>query len=157
MGTVAEEMKREVKKDVTSLRSALDWLASQGDVLETNVEVDPDLEITGVQKHLDGGPVLLFNNVKGKPHARAITNLLADMNVVDKLFGVTSPKERTRKIARAMTHPMEPVKVPRSQAPCQEEVITDDLDVNKYIAAIRHTALETELTIGSGISCVVGE
>src|SRR5713101_570638 len=131
------------KKDISSLRSALEWLDSQGDVLTTDVEVDPDLEITGVQKHLDGGPVLLFNNVKGMPHARAITNLLADMNVVDKLFGVASPKERTRKIAHAMTHPMEPVKVSRSQAPCQEEVITDDLDVNKYIAAIRHTALET--------------
>jgi gallate decarboxylase subunit C len=157
MGTVAEETKRGVKKDVASLRSALEWLATQGDVLETNVEVDPDLEITGVQKHLDGGPVLLFNNVKGKPHTRAITNLLADMNVVDKLFGFENPKERTRKIAHAMTHPMEPVRVPGSQAPCQEEVITDDLDVNKYIAAIRHTALETELTIGSGISCVVGD
>src|SRR6266852_1856936 len=157
MGTVAEEIKHEVKKDVTSLRSALAWLATQGDVLETDVEIDPDLEITGVQKHLDGGPVLLFNNVKGKPHARAITNLLADMNVVDKLFGVASPKERTRKIAHAMTHPMKPVEIAQSQAPCQEEVITDDLDVNKYIAAIRHTALETELTIGSGISCVVGD
>ena len=157
MGTVAEEIKRDAKKDVASLRSALEWLATQGDVLETNVEVDPDLEITGVQKHLDGGPVLLFNNVKGKPHTRAITNLLADMNVVDKLFGFASPKERTRKIAHAMTHPMEPVRVPRSQAPCQEEVITDDLDVNKYITAIRHTALETELTVGSGISCVVGD
>src|SRR5207302_7293285 len=50
-----------------------------------------------------------------------------------------------------------PVEVPQTVAPCQEEVITDDLDVNKYITAIRHTALESELTIGSGISCVVGE
>jgi gallate decarboxylase subunit C len=122
MATVAEEMKRGVKKEVTSLRSALEWLAAQGDVLETNVEVDPDLEITGVQKHLDGGPVLLFNNVKGKPHVRAITNLLADMNVVDKLFGFPNPTERTRKIAHSMTHPLKPVEVPQSQAPCQEEV-----------------------------------
>src|SRR5438128_12629370 len=135
MGTIAEQTKRGVKKDVASLRSALEWLTTQGDVLETNVEVDPDLEITGVQKHLDGGPVLLFNNVKGKPHTRAITNLLADMDVVDKLFGFESPKERTRKIAHAMTHPMKPVEIPQRQAPCQEEVITDDLDVNKYIAA----------------------
>src|SRR5438270_3174876 len=126
----AEDTKKEVGKDVTSLRSALEWLDTQGDVLRTDVEVDPDLEITGVQKHLDGGPVLLFNNVKGKPHARAITNLLADMNVVDKLFGFASPKERTRNIAHAMTHPMKPVEIPQRQAPCQEEVIIDDLDVN---------------------------
>ena len=158
MAAIADEKTMsEVKKANTSLRTALEWLATQGDVLETDVEIDPDLEVTGVQKHLDGGPVLLFNNIKGKPHVRAITNLLADMNVVDKLFGFANPTERTKKIAYAMTHPLKPVEIPQSTAPCQEEVITDDLDVNKYVTAIRHTALETELTIGSGISCVVGE
>ncbi len=155
--TVAEAEERAVKRDITSLRRALAFLASQGDLLTTDVEVDPDLEITGLQKHLDGGPVLLFNRVKGKPHARAITNLFSDINVVDRMFGFSSPTERVRKIAHALTHPVKPVEVPQSEAPCQEEVITDDLDVNKYITAIRHTALETELTIGSGISCVVGE
>lgn len=154
---ILKESKREVEKDITSLRPALEWLDSQGDVLKTDVEVDPDLEVTGVQKHLDGGPVLLFNNIKGKPHARAITNLLADMNVVDKLFGFKSPQDRTKKIAHAMTHPLPPVEIPQAEAPCQEEVITDDLDVNKYITAIRHTDLETEMTIGSGISCVIGK
>lgn len=143
-------------RDITSLRSALAWLESQGDVLSTDVEVDPDLEVTGVQKHLDGGPVLLFNNVKGKPHARAITNLLADFDVIDKLFGYDDARDRTRRIAHAMTHPVAPAEVAQDAAPCQEEVITDDLDVNRYITAIRHTALESELTIGSGISCVVG-
>src|SRR5437762_4962742 len=158
MATVfAEETEREVKKDITSLRSALEWLNTQGDVLTTDVEVDPDLEITGVQKHLDGGPIVLFNQVKGKPHVRAITNRLADMNVVDKLFGYQTPQERTRKIADAMTHPLTPMEVSQDEAPCQEEVIIDDLDVNKYITAIRHTELESELTIGSGISCVIGD
>ena len=147
----------EVPHDVTSLRSALAWLETQGDVLKTDVEVDPDLEITGLQKHLDGGPVLMFNKVKGKPHARAITNLLADYDVIHKLFGYKDAKDRTRKMAHALTHPLTPKEIPQSEAPCQEEVITDDLDVNKYITAIRHTALETELTVGSGISCVIGE
>ncbi len=152
---VAEQ--KGVKKDITSLRSALAWLETQGDLITTDVEVNPDLEITGVQKHLDGGPVILFNNVKGKPHARAVTNLFADMGVVDKMFGWATPQERTRKLAHALTHPLKPVEIPQSEAPCQEEVITDDLDVNKWITAIRHTELETELTIGSGNSVVVGE
>src|SRR5207247_2263876 len=39
----------------------------------------------------------------------------------------------------------------------QQEVITDDLDVNKYIFPIRHTHLESEITIGSGNSVVVGD
>ncbi len=145
-----------VKKDITSLRTALEWLEAEGDVITTDVEVNPDLEITGVQKHLDGGPVILFNNVKGKPHARAVTNLFANMQIVDKMFDWPTPQERTRKLAHALTHPLKPVEIPQSEAPCQEEVITDDLDVNKYITAIRHTALETELTIGSGNSVVCG-
>ncbi len=149
--------KRVVQQDVTSLRSALAWLEEQGDLLVTNTEVNPDLEVTGVQKHLDGGPVVLFNHVKGKPHARVVTNLLADLNVIDKMFGFEGPKDRTRKIAHALTHPMPPVEISQSEAPCQQEVITDDLDVNRYITAMRHTALETEMTIGSGISCVVGD
>ncbi|HEV2686892.1 MAG TPA: UbiD family decarboxylase [Bryobacteraceae bacterium] len=157
MAAIADEKMHDVKSVNKSLRSTLEWLATQGDVMETDVEIDPDLEITGVQKHLDGGPILLFNKVKGKPHVRAVTNLLADMNVVDKLFGFANPTERTKKIAYAMTHPLKPVEVAQRVAPCQEEVITDDLDVNKYITAIRHTALETELTVGSGISCVVGD
>src|SRR2546430_7065582 len=159
MTTLVEEKEatKKVTRDVTSLRKALEFLQAQGDVLTTDVEVNPDLEITGLQKHLDGGPVLLFNHVKGKPHARAITNLFADINVVDKMFGFQSPTDRVKKIAHALTHPLKPAEVPQSDAPCQEEVLTEDLDVNKYITAIRHTALESELTVGSGISCVVGE
>src|SRR5919197_1355679 len=38
-----------------------------------------------------------------------------------------------------------------------QEVITDDLDVNRYVLPIRHTHLESEVTIGSGNSVVVGE
>ena len=153
MATVIE---KQVTKDIRSLRAALAWLDTQGDLMTTDVPVDPDLEITGIQKHLDGGPVVLFNNVKGKPHARVITNLFSDIQVVNKLFGFTTPMDRTRKIAHAMNNPLKPVEIPQSDAPCHEEVITEDLDVNKYITAIRHTALETELTVGSGISCVVG-
>src|SRR3989442_12514521 len=154
MATVIE---KHVTRDIRSLRSALAWLDPQGDLLTTDVPVDPDLEIPGLQKHLDGGPVVMFNNVKGKPHARVITNLFSDIHVVDKMFGFTSPMDRTRKIASAMNKPLKPVEIPQSDAPCQEEAITYYLDVNKYITAIRHTALETKLTVWSGITCVVGE
>src|SRR2546430_8832706 len=148
----AEETKKEVEKDVTSLRSALEWLDTQGDVLRTDVEVDPDLEITGVQKHLDGGPVVLFNKVKGKPHVRAITNLLADMNVVDKLFVYPTPQQRTRKIADAMTHPLTPIEAYQNQSPCPQEVITTNLDVNKYILAIRQTESDSKPALTSPIT-----
>jgi len=145
------------KKDTRDLRQALEWLESEGDAIVTDQEVDPDLEITGIQKLMDGGCPILFNNVKGKPHARAVTNLFGDINVVDKMFGFEGPVDRTKKIAHALNHPMKSVEMPQDEAPCQEHVITDDLDVNKWLVPIRHTELETELTIGSGQSVVVGD
>lgn len=145
------------KKDVTTLRGALDWLRATGNLIETNQEVNPDLEITGLQKQFDGGPCMLFNNVKGKPHARAITNLFGDIRVVEQMFGWKNSEERVKKVARAFEKPLKPVEIAQKDAPVQEEVITDALDVNKWITAIRHTELETELTIGSGISCIIGD
>ncbi len=156
MDTIPTSAKTAERSHVTSLRATLEWLREGGDLIETAREVDPDLEITGLQKHMDGGPPVLFHNIKGMPHARAVTNLFSDIAVIDRMFGFADARDRTKKLAYALTHPLAATEVPQSMAPCQEEVITDDLDVNKYITAIRHTALEPELTIGSGISCVVG-
>ena len=90
MGNTTTSSATDTDRDITSLRATLAWLQTQGDVLATDIEADPDLEITGLQKHLDGGPVILFNNVKGRPDVRAVTNLLADFAVIDKLFGFIS-------------------------------------------------------------------
>ena len=146
-----------VKRDVTSLRSTIEWLRAEGDLVETDKEVNPDLEITGLQKHFDGSIPILFNNVKGKPHARAITNLFSNIRIVDKMFGFDGPVDRTRKLAHALNRPIKSIMLEGGGAPCQEHVITGEVDVNKWITAIRHTALEPELTIGSGIRCVVGD
>src|SRR5438093_492262 len=140
-----------------SLRGMIEWLRASGRLLETDAVVDPDLEITGVQKHFDGSYPILFKNVKGYPHLECVTNLYAKMDIIEDLFGWKDPQERTRRLAQAITHPIPPIEVPSSEAPCQETVITDDLNVNKWVMAIRHTALESEKTIGSGNSVVVGE
>ncbi len=146
----------QIARKIQSLRGTLEWLKQEGLLLETDVEVDPDLEITGVQKHLDGSYPLLFTSVKGYPQAQAVTNLFANMGIVDRMFGWESPIARTRKLAHALTHPLAPEEIPQAEAPCQEEVITTGLEVNKYVIAIRHTELESERTIGSGNSVVVG-
>jgi 4-hydroxy-3-polyprenylbenzoate decarboxylase len=146
-----------MEEALKDLRGTLEWLKSEDLLLETDEEVDGDLEITGVQKHLDGSIPVLFNQVKGYPHLRAVTNLFGNMPVINKMFGWPDDTERTRTLAHALTHPIPPVEVSGEEAPAQEHVITDDLDVNKWVLAIRHTHLETELTIGSGQSVVVGK
>src|SRR3989454_3787546 len=156
--SVTEQHSLEVGREhVRSLRGMIEWLRATDCLLETEAPVDPDLEITGVQKHLDGSYPILFKNVKGYPHLECVTNLFAKMDIIERLFGWDGPQDGTRKLAHAITHPIPPVEIPSSEAPCQETVITDDLNVNKWVMAIRHTALESEKTIGSGNSVVVGE
>lgn len=146
---------KKVRRDVSSLRNTIKWMLSEGDVVETSKVVNPDLEITALQKKLDGGLGLLFRNVKGYDHIQAITNMYANRNVINKMFGWKDETDRTIQLAKALTKPIPPEIV--TKAPVQEVVITDDLDVNKYVLAIRHTALESELTIGSGQTVVVGK
>src|SRR5215831_9600582 len=133
------------------LRGTLEWLKGEGDLIETDKPVDPDLEVTGLQKHLDGGCPVLFHQVKGKPNHRVLTNLFGDINVINKMFGWKDDVERTRKLSHALSHPLKSVEILPAEAPCQEVVIEKPDDVNPYMVPIRHTEIEPELTVGSGI------
>ena len=105
------------------LRTTLEWLKSEGDLIETDHEVDPDLEIIGLQKHLDGSCPMMFNNVKGKPNHRVIANLFGDIKVINKIFGWADDQDRTIKLAHALTHPLTPVEISPDEAPCQQVVV----------------------------------
>jgi len=157
VSSVVKSVSVSATPDVTSLRSAVEWLRSEGLLVETDRPVSGDLELTGLQKHFDGSCPMLFNNVKGYPHARAITNLFGDIRIIDRMFGFSDPTQRTRALAKALNKPLPPAVVESKDAPVQEHVITKDIDVNKWIMTIRHTALETELTIGSGIRLISGK
>ena len=153
---VRKEKMKVIERPV-SLRDMLEKLKAEGDLIETDKPVDPDLELTGLQKHLDGACPMLFNKVKGKPNHRLLTNLFGDMNVINKMFGWTDDTDRTRKLAHALSNPLKPQEIMQSVAPCQEVVIENPKNVNEYMVPIRHTTYEPELTVGSGIRCVTGE
>src|SRR6266545_922044 len=144
-------------EEVRDLRSAIEWMKKEGDIIVTDQEVGPDLEITGIQKQLDGGCPILFNNVKGKPHHRCITNLFGDMNVINKMFGWKDHADRTRKLAYAITHPIAPIVVDQKDAPVQEEVYEKPAEASDFVVPIRHTNIEPELTVGSGNRLISGE
>jgi gallate decarboxylase subunit C len=145
------------KAHLQDLRSTLALLKAHGDLIETDKPVDPDLEVTGLQKLMDGGCPVLFEHVKGKPNHRLLTNLFGDINVVNRMFGWPDDTARTRQLARALSRPLAPQEVASAAAPAQEIVIENPQDVNPYLVPIRHTALEKELTVGSGIRVVSGK
>ncbi len=157
MTTAIKETPRASSRPIQDLRSTLDWLRSEGDLVETDKEVDPDLEITGLQKRLDGSCPILFHNVRGKPGHRVVTNLFADINVVNKMFGWAGDTARTRKIAYALSHPLKPIEISQREAPAQQVVVEKPAEVNDYLVPIRHTDLEPEFTVGSGIRLISGE
>ena len=61
-------------KDITSMRSTIEFLKEQGEILITETEVDPVCEVCAIQKALDNGPALLYETIKGYPNARYLSN-----------------------------------------------------------------------------------
>src|SRR5438132_2947839 len=105
-----------LSSELISLPATVDWLRDQGLLLETDVEVNPDLELTGIQKGLDGSYPILFNTVKGYPHVRALTNLFANYGIMERMFGWDNATDRTRKLAYALTHPIKPDELSQREA-----------------------------------------
>ena len=75
------------KKDISSLRSTLEYFREAGELLASDAEIDPHLELAAIQKRLDGGPPMLFEHVKGYPNARLANNLYASADRIARLFG----------------------------------------------------------------------
>src|SRR5213593_3174673 len=119
---MAKPMPAITKKDISSLRSTLDYLREAGELLASDVEIDPHLELAAIQKRLDGGPPLLFEHVKGYPNARLANNIYASPDRIARLFGVDDARKFKFKAGEAIRQPLPPIEV--KDAPCQEVVVT---------------------------------
>ena len=72
----------------TDLRGLIDTLRREGDLAVIDVPVDPYLELAEIHRRVidEGGPALLFTNVKGSPFP-VVTNLFGTIRRVDLAFG----------------------------------------------------------------------
>lgn len=86
------------KKPLHDLRSFLDLLAEENELLVIEEEVDPYLEIAEIHRRVisNRGPALLFNNVKNSTFP-VVTNLFGTANRLDLAFGA-KPQEFVRDI-----------------------------------------------------------
>ena len=133
---------------VRSLRAMLEALKKEGLVLETDREINPKLEMTAIQKLLDGGPPIVFNKVKGYPNARLATNVMGSDKIIARMFGAKDRKELKFKIHDSILQPIPPKIV--DKAPCQEVVIDKNIDVWPVIPMIQHTPTDPGRTLGAG-------
>lgn len=137
---------------VHDLRSALDLIKSiPGEYVETDVEVDPNAELSGVYRHVGAagtvmrptkvGPAMMFNNIKGHPDAKVIIGMLASRKRVASLLG-TEPENLGFFLKDAVANPIDPVPFTGDKAPCQEVIhyaADEDFDLRKLIPAPTNT------------------
>jgi gallate decarboxylase subunit C len=131
------------------IRQALALLAERGELLTISGEVNPEYEISGIQKALDTGPALLFENIAGYPSARNLGNLFGKPRNMAALFGLSDHRDLKRKCLAAIKNPLPPKVV--ENAPCQEVVVTDDIDINALLPLIKHSADDGGRLLGGGV------
>jgi 4-hydroxy-3-polyprenylbenzoate decarboxylase len=136
------------KKDATSIRGALEYLDGKGEVFHVKGEVDPIYEISGILKSFEKGPIFLFEKIKGYPNFINIGNVFGRREPLADLFDVDDPKKLKLKFVEAIHNPLPPKIV--KEAPCQEVVITKDIDVLGTLPVIKHTELDAGRIMGCG-------
>lgn len=139
-------------KEVIDLRSALELLESiPGQMVHTDVEVDPSAELAGVYRYVGAGgtvarptktgPAMTFENVKGHPGSKVVIGLLASRKRVGYLLN-SKPEKLGFMMRDAVKNAIAPVVVDKAKAQCQEVVhlATDEgFDIRKLIPAPTNT------------------
>lgn len=143
------------KKDITSLRGCIEFLKETGELITVNEEINPELEIATISKGLDNGPAFLFEKVKGYPKARVVTNIFARRDRNAKIFNVDEAKKLKWKCLEAIRNPLKPRVV--ESAPCQEVVITKNIDIPANLPILKHTPEDGTRVMGSGHPLLSGK
>lgn len=138
----------------SDLRDFLKFLEKKGELVRIKAEVDPFLEMTEIQKRVleEGGPALLFENVKGS-NIKALGNLFGTVERV--AMGLGKKPEELREVGELLAYLKQPEppkgfkdalgKLPVlkqmlnmppktvSKAPCQEVILKgDDIDLGRF-------------------------
>src|SRR6478672_3260508 len=92
-----------------SLRTFLDLLNRENEIVEIKAEVDPYLEVAEIHRRViaEGGPALLFRRVKGSRYS-VVTNLFGTTRRIDLAFG---PKPES--MIRDLVHIAESILPPK--------------------------------------------
>jgi 2,5-furandicarboxylate decarboxylase 1 len=133
----------------TNFRSALKRMQQAGRIDTYSLEANPEFQIAGMMKKLDGGPSLLFPRVQG--HSMPVLgNMLSCRENCEAAFGVDYKGIR-QFVGRALGNPVPPVLV--SKAPVHENVHRE-FDLGRILPILRHTDGDSGRFITAGIVIV---
>lgn len=136
---------------VSDLRSALELLRGmEGQLIETDVEVDPMAELAGVYRYVGAGgtvmrptkegPAMIFNRVKGHPDARVVIGVLASRKRAAALLGCAQ-EDLGKLLYQSLANPIAPVMAEGKPA-CQQVVHLaeeEGFDLRKLVPAPTNT------------------
>ena len=142
---------KKAREGIVDQREAIDFCAREEEVLTVSKEVDPVYEIASITKSFDGGPTLVFEKIRGYPEWRVVTNLLARRERLARYFGTTT-EGLPKRILEAVKNPI-PSKLVR-QAHCQENIITENIDVLRLLPVITQTKLDIGPLISGGVAMI---
>lgn len=74
-------------KRLIDLKSCIEFLEENGNLVRVKSEVDPEYELAGIAKKFEGGQSILFENVKGSDYP-VFMGMLWNRDIVAQLFGV---------------------------------------------------------------------
>ena len=134
----------------TRFRIALDRMAAAGRLEAYSGSIDPKLEVAGVLKKRDGGPAMLFTDVRGHD-VPVVGNLLCCQANCEAAFGIGFADIRAA-IGRAIAAPLPPVMVDKAAA--QQHVHTDGFDLGALLPVLFHTAEDAGRFVTAGVVIV---
>ena len=156
------------REEIRDLRTAVEVLRRhRGQLVETDVAVDPEAELSGVYRHVGAGgtvmrptklqgPAMMFHQIKGFADARVLIGLLASRDRVGLLLGC-QPAKLGFLLRESRDQAIPPI-LSDAPAPCQECIYTADdpaFDLRKLIPAPTNTPLDAGpyITLGMAYAC----
>lgn len=134
-----------------------------GQYHETDLEIDPEAELSGVYRYIGAGgtvkrptqegPTMMFNNIKGFPDKRVLIGIMASRRRVGKMFH-HDYQTLGRLLKDSVENPVKPVKVTKAEAPAQEVVhlaSDPEFDIRKILPAPTNTEYDAGPYITMGV------
>ncbi|MBW2622409.1 MAG: UbiD family decarboxylase [Deltaproteobacteria bacterium] len=136
---------------MVTARDCIQFAKQNNMFLKIKKEVDPCYEIASITKAFDGGPVLLFENIKGYPGRKVLANLMGNRDIIARYFDTTKEK-LSEMFIESVASPVAPIIV--RDAPCQENVLDKNIDVLKTLPVMTHTPMDIGPVITGGVVMV---
>ncbi len=146
------------------LRKVLEELQKlPGQYHETEIEVDPDAELSGVYRYIGAGgtvkrptqegPAMMFNTVKGFSNTRVLIGIMASRKRVGEILH-HDYRTLGHLLKDSVENPVKPVKVAPTEAPAQEVIhlaTEEGFDIRKLLAAPTNTEKDAGPYITMGV------